>query len=92
MATLCEKIYLQRGIRQGDPAPGYLFNFAANILTNQIKRSDAISGIQLSENHEVRMPQYADDRVLFLNSPDCLQGSLQKLMIFSKLLGVESKI
>ena len=38
---LGEKIYLRSGIRQGDPASGYLFNFAVNVLAGQIKKVEA---------------------------------------------------
>ena len=43
---LGKKIYLQRGIRQGDPASGYLFNIAVSILTEQIIKSNMLSGIK----------------------------------------------
>ena len=34
---LGKEIHLNRGIRQGDPASGYLFNLAVSLLTQQIK-------------------------------------------------------
>ena len=90
---LGEKIHLKRGIRQGDPVSGYLFNLAVNTLANQIKKSVLLSGIQLSGNQEVRLSQYADDTVLFLkNTPDCLKGSLQELKTFSEFSGLNLNI
>ena len=86
---LGEKIQLHCGIRQGDPASGYLFNLAVNILAQQIKRSDKLTGIRISENNEVRISQYADDTVLFLkNSSECLQGALLELERFSEISGM----
>ena len=63
---LGDKIHVNCGIRQGDPASGYLFNLAVNTLAQQIKRSKLLTGIRLSPNNEVRISQYADDTVLFL--------------------------
>ena len=42
---LGKKVYLGRGIRQGDPASGYLFNLAASIFTEQIRKSSNMRGI-----------------------------------------------
>ena len=90
---LGDKIYLKCGIRQGDPASGYLFNFAVNTLAQQIKQSKIMSGIRTSGQSEVRISQYADDTVLFIrNSPECLQGALQELTIFSEVSGLNLNI
>ena len=37
---LGKKNQLEKGIRQGDPASGYLFNIAVSLLTRQIKTSN----------------------------------------------------
>ena len=90
---LGEKIHLHCGVRQGDPASGNLFNLAVNILAQQIKHSQLITGIKLAENNEVRLSQYADDTVLFLkNSSDCLNGALQELKTFSEVSGLRLNI
>ena len=90
---LGDKIYLKCGIRQGDPASGYLFNLAVNILSQQIKRSSILTGINISESIEVRISQYADDTVLFLkNSSNCIEGALQELKIFSEASGLRLNI
>ena len=86
---LGDKIHLNCGIRQGDPASGYLFNLAVNTLAQQIKRSKLLTGIRLSPNNEVRISQYADDTVLFLkNSHACIRGALQELKTFSDASGL----
>ena len=84
---LGNKIYLNRGIRQGDPASGYLFNLAVNTLANQIKRSQLLTGIQLL-NSEIRISQYADDTLLFLHSSQYIDGALQELRTFSEASGL----
>ena len=76
---LGDKIHLKCGIRQGDPSSGYIFNFAVNILSEQIKKSNMLTGIKISEENEIRISQYADDTVLFLeNSSKSLQGSVAR--------------
>ena len=90
---LGSKIFLRCGIRQGDPVSGYLFNLAVNVLANQIKQSYMLTGIQLSGNQEVRITQYADDTVLFINnSTRSLKGALFELNTFSKFSGLNLNI
>ena len=90
---LGNKIFLRCGIRQGDPVSGYLFILAANILANQIKQSQIISGIKISQSDEVRISQYADDTVLFLDdNTSSIQGALLELDTFSKTSGLHLNI
>ena len=90
---LGEKVFLECGVRQGDPASGYLFNLAVNFLTNQIIRSRKITGVKLVDGVEVRISQYADDTVLFLDStPDSVRGSLQELQTFSEMSGLKLNV
>ena len=90
---LGEKINFKCGIRQGDPASGYIFNLAVNILAQQIKQSKILTGINVDRTNEVRISQYADDTVLFLNnSPTCLKGALQELKAFSEVSGLRLNI
>ena len=90
---LGEKVFLECGIRQGDPASGYLFNLAVNLLTNQIAQSEKIAGVRLVKDVEVRISQYADDTVLFLDStPDSVRGSLYELQRFSEMSGLKLNV
>ena len=90
---LGQKVFLGCGVRQGDPVSGYLFNLAMNILANQIKQSHMLTGVNLSENHEVRITQYADDTVLFLNdTQSSLRGALSELSTFSTFSGLNLNI
>ena len=61
------QIQLQRGIRQGDPSSGYLFNIAVEVLTGLINKSNRIKGINISPTKEIRVSQYADDTILLLD-------------------------
>ena len=90
---LGKKIFLSCGIRQGDPASGYLFNLAVNVLANQIKQSHELTGIRVSDRQEVRIMQYADDTVLFLNGESSsVRGALAELGSFSKFSGLNLNI
>ena len=87
---LGEKIYLQRGIRQGDPASGYLFNLAAALLTEQINSSNVLTGIYLTEYHEARISQYADDTILLLDGTErSLKGAVEELIKFADISGLK---
>ena len=41
-------------------------------------------GIKLEDNIEIRISQYADDTVLFLQDAQCLNGALRELEYFSE--------
>ena len=79
-----------RGIRQGDPVSGFLFNIAVEILARQIKNSNRLTGIRLNTNTEVRISQYADDTILFLDGSErSLNGATEELAKFSSESGLK---
>ena len=89
---LGKKINIQRGIRQGDPASGYLFNLAVSILTEQIKSSSKLTGIKVGHN-EIKVSQYADDKILFLDGSErYITGSIYELQKFGKQSGLKINI
>ena len=54
-------------------------DLAVNLLAEQIKRSNILKDVKVSKDIEVRISQYADDTVLFLeNSSQNLQGALHR--------------
>ena len=63
---------------------GYLFNLAVNLLANQIKQSRLVRGIKLEDDIEIKISQYADDTVFFLQDAHCLNGALRELGYFSE--------
>lgn len=90
---LGEKINLQRGIRQGDPASGYLFNLAVSILTEQIIKSTRLTGIKITRDHEIRISQYADDTIIFLDGSErSITGSIEELTIFGQQSGLKVNV
>ena len=86
---LGEKIYLHQGIRQGDPSSGYLFNLVVEPLANHILHTDKLQGIQIKNQKEIRVSQYADDLIMFLR-PDTnsLLGALHEIRAFSRVSGL----
>ena len=90
---LGKKIHLQRGVRQGDPASGYLFNLAVSILGEQISSSTSLTGVKIDHNCEIRISQYADDTILFLDGSErSITGSIEELTTFGRQSGLNINI
>ena len=84
---------MSRGIRQGDPASGYLFNLAVEPLANHIRQSEAIGGIKLYNEVEVRLSQYADDLILFLDKrPQSITRAISEISTYSSLSGLKLNV
>ena len=87
------QIYLHRGIRQGDPSSGYLFNIAAEILTGIINHSSKLNGINVSPLKQVRISQCADDTILFLDgSHASIKGAMDELDKFAHVSGLKVNV
>ena len=84
---------MKRGIRQGDPASGYLFNLAVKPLAKQITRSSAIRGITMPPGEAIRLSQYADDLIIFLDDQrGAIDGAIQETQTFLAVSGLELNI
>ena len=89
---LGEAIAMNRGIRQGDPASGYLFNLAVEPLANHILQSPRIQGIRV-QSKEIRLSQYADDLIIFLdNQPQAVNNAIAEIQTFSKSSGLHLNV
>jgi hypothetical protein len=55
-----------RGCKQGDPVSPYIFNLCVEIMEHMIRQNINIKGIKLGKE-EVRLLQYTDDTVIFLD-------------------------
>ena len=87
------KISMGRGIRQGDPISGYLFNLIMEPLTNQILQAKNIKGIRVTSESEVRLSQYADDLIIFSRvEQDSVKAALHELEEFHKVSGLRVNI
>ena len=84
-------MFLNRGLRQGDPASGYLFILAAEILANQIRMSTELKGIDVGEGlGEIRISQYADDTLIFIDGTDkSINGVFKELDVYGSHSGLQ---
>ena len=90
---LGSKIHMERGIRQGDPVSGYLFNMVMEPLTNQMLQSKTIAGIRMEGDREIRLSQYADDLVIFSKAEvSPIKGVLNELDKFSDVSGLRINV
>lgn len=90
---LGKRINMESGIRQGDPASGYLFNLAVSLLTEQVSKSTMLTGIKLDSEHEIRISQYADDTILFLDGTNkSISGSIDELTRFGQQSGLKINV
>lgn len=90
---LGEKIHLNQGIRQGDPASGYLFNLVVEPLAIQLKASQKFTGLRINHNIEFRVSQYADDLIVFLEANESsLKGVVEEINHFSSFSGLRLNI
>ena len=90
---LGSKIHMERGIRQGDPVSGYLFNLIIEPLANQLKKSAMMKGIPMSRSTEVRVSIYADDLIVFSSAEvSSVNGILSELDEFTKYSGLRTNI
>ena len=90
---LGSKMPIGRGIRQGDPSSGYLFNIAVEVLAGLINKSQKIQGINISPTKQIRISQYADDTILLLDgSIASVTGALDELIKFAELSGLKVNV
>ncbi len=85
---LSENINISRGIRQGCPVSALLFILAVEVLSIKIRTSTNIKGIQIGNiNKVVKISQYADDTIVYLNDKDELYTVLNILSHFGNVAG-----
>ena len=58
---------LERGTRQGNPLPAYLFILTLEVLFLQVRSSDNIEGISINE-FIIKLTAYADDAYYFMKT------------------------
>ena len=87
------KVHMGRGIRQGDPVSGYLFNLIVEPLANKLKSANGIEGVAISPDLEARVSQYADDLVVFSGPADnSIIAVLDELTKFSDVSGLKTNV
>ena len=78
----------KRGVMQGCPTSGMLFNLAVEILATQIRNCSAIRTIGLN-NFTTKISQYADDMTVFVKDEHSLEALIKILEDFAKVSGLE---
>ena len=79
---------LSRGVRQGCPFSGILFVIGVEILSNAIKRSKEIEGIQIDPNKSIKITQYADDTTVFVKDIRSVHRLFDLLQQFENCSGL----
>ena len=78
---------LGSGTRQGCPLSLLLFNIVLEVLATAIREEKEIKGIQI-RREEVKLSLFADDMVLYIETPkEAIRKLLQLINEFGKLAG-----
>ena len=86
---LSDTLDISRGIRQECPVSALLFVLCVEILAIKIRNSSTLKEFQFGfENKPVKIAQYADDGILFLNDKNELCSALNILKIFGRMSGL----
>ena len=85
---ICKHFSLSRGVRQGCPLSGILFVIGVEILSNAIKRSREIEGIQTDQNISIKITQYADDTTIFVKDIRSVHRLFDLLQQFENCSGL----
>ena len=83
---LSEQISISRGIRQGCPISGLLFILAVEVLALRIRSSISLKGLPIGNKH-IKISQYADDGVLYLNDKDEIGCAINIISNFGNVAG-----
>lgn len=81
-------ISIQRGIRQGCPVSALLFIIATEIMAINIRNDSDIQGFNMpGSNENIKILQYADDGVIFLNNLKEMRRAIDVVNTFGKHAG-----
>ena len=78
---------LRSGTKQGCPLLPLLFNIVLEALAMEIREEKEIKGIQIGKE-EVKLSQFADDMILYIENPkDVTRKLLELINEFGKVAG-----
>ena len=78
---------LKSGTRRGCPLSPLLFNIVLEVLATAIRAKKEIKGIQTGKE-EVKLSQFADDMILYIENPkDSTRKLLELINEYSKVAG-----
>jgi len=86
---LSDNFEIHRGVRQGCPVSALLFVLCVEILGLKVRQHTTLKGYDFGYNEKpVKIMQYADDCVLYLNNRNELCEAISLLDNFGKLSGL----
>ena len=80
---------ISRGVRQGCLLSPSLFILAVELLALKIRQNPNCGGIQLPNDQEVKISQFADDTTIITSSVDSLKSHLQVIDWFGTVSGLK---
>ena len=86
---ISQSVDISRGIRQGCPASAILFILCVEILGSKIRSDQILKGFNFDdENKAIKISQYADDTMLFLNNHSETAHAFDVIENFGKVSGL----
>jgi exonuclease III len=85
---LSQRIYPQRGIRQGCPLSAFLFIICAEILAIQIRTCEQIKGLNI-QNKACKIIQFADDTAIIVEDWESIDQTFNILKEFQNTSGLK---
>ena len=74
---ISEVFQISRGIRQGCPVSALLNVLSVEVLATKIRQSQSLKGFNFgTEENPIKLAQYADDAILFLNDKEELCSAI----------------
>ena len=76
---LTESFSLQRSIRQGCPLSSLLYSMVAELIAALMLKVGSIKGVEIADNVQCKVVQYADDVNIFVRSVEDVEKCLLHL-------------
>ena len=80
---------VSRGVRQGCPLSPFIFVTAAELLAAKIRQNEIYKGVQLANNKEAKISQFADHTTLIARDTESVRQSLRVVADFGAISGLE---